>query len=228
MIQQIRGTVPLLNQYKHALLRRRLLQTITGGSKIRKAPWYVHLIQASLWIAPFLLALPFIVVSSLRVWNQYYIALTYGSLLGLATLPVEICRCIVSRYDSEVEDGQLDDEEESVDFILDSCCSFETFNFVFARKKIHSFFLHPFVSGLVSFCACFLLQPSVMLESLHVAGVVVVSIIGWYTFCSAHYSLSVSPPYETATYRPTDLLDLRFLTRPFYIVAIAAIFIPLR
>lgn len=218
--------VPLLNQYKHALLRRRLLQTITGGSKIRQAPWYVHLIQLILWIAPFLLAVPFIVISSLHLWNQYYIALTYGSLLGLATLPVEICRCIVSRY-TEVEDGQLDDED-SADFVLDSCCSFETFDFIFARKKLHSLFLHPLVSGLVTFCGMFILQPSIMIESLHIAAVVIVSIIGWYGLCSAHYSLTVSAPQETATYRPTDVLDLRFLTRPFYIVAIAAIFIPLR
>ena len=127
-----------------------------------------------------------------------------------------------------VEGVQLDDEE-SIDFDIDSCCSFETFNFIFTRKKIHSLILHPLVSGLFAFSGCFLLQPSVILESMHIAGVVFVSIIGWYTVCSAHYSLNVSPPQtETATYRPTDPLELRFLNRPFYVVAIAAIFILMR
>ena len=222
--------VPLLNQYKHALLRRRLLQTLTGGLKIRRAPWYIHLIQLTLWTAPFLNALPFVIVSALRLWNEYYLALTYGSIQGLSVLLLEIVGVIVGcrqQHADNVGDTQLDDEE-SVDFAFESCCTFETFYFIFARKKLHSLILHPLISGIVSFSACFILQPSVMLESLHIAGVVVVSIIGWYTLCSAHYSLSVSPPHETPTYRPTDPLDLRFITRSFYIVAIVAIFIPLR
>ncbi len=225
------SNVPLLNQYKHALLRRRLLQTLTGGLKIRRAPWYIHLIQLTLWIAPFVIALPFIVVSALHLWNEYYLALIYGFINGLSVLLLEIIgvtiRCRRQHADNGVGDAQLDDED-SVDFTLESCCSFETFDFIFARKKLHSLILHPFISGLVSFSACFILQPSIMLETLHIAGVVTVSIIGWYTLCSAHYSLIVSPPHEIATYRPTDPLDLKFVTRPFYIVAIAAIFIPLR
>ena len=141
-----------------------------------------------------------------------------------------IVRCLQHSRNSlkiAVGDAQLDDEE-SVDLELGSCCNFEMFNFIFARKKIHSLILHPIVSGLVSFSGGILLQPGVMLESMHIAGVVLVSIFGWYSVCSAHYSLSISPPQETATYRPTDPLDLRFLMRPFYVLAIAAIFIPLR
>lgn len=225
------SNVPLLNQYKHALLRRRLLQTLTGGLKLHRAPWYIHLIQLTLWTAPFFIALPFVVISAHRLWNNYYLALIYGFTQGLAVLLLEIIgvivRCRQQHAVNNIGDAQLDDEE-SIDFALESCCTFETFDFIFARKKLHSLILHPFISGLVSFSACFILQPSIMLESLHIAGVVIVSTIGWYTLCSAHYSLSVSPPHETATYRPTDPLDLRCITRPFYIVAIAAIFIPLR
>ena len=226
--------VPLLNQYKHSLLRRRLLQSLTGGVKIRKAPWYIHLIQLSLWIAPFLFALPFIVISSLGLWNQYYNALVYGCTQGLCVLLMETIGAVVRHVHSRnsvktaVGGAPLDDEE-SVDFNVDMCCSFETFDFIFAHKKIHSLILHPLVSGLFAFSGCFLLQPSVMLESMHIAGVVFVSIIGWYTNCSAYYSLNISPPQaETATYRPTDPLELRFLNRPFYVVAIAAIFILIR
>ena len=222
--------VPLLNQYKHALLRRRLLQTLTGGLKLRRAPWYIHLIQLTLWVAPFLTALPFIILSALYLWNNYYLALIYGSIQGLSVLLLEFIgvsiRC--RQQHADIVGGTQLDDEESVDFTLESCCSFETFDFIFTYKKLHSHILHPLISGIVSFSACFILQPSVMLESLHIIGVIVVSVIGWYTLCSAHYSLSVSPPHETATYWPTDPLDLRFITRPFYIVAIAAIFIPLR
>ena len=223
--------VPLLNQYKHALARRRLLETLTGGLKLRRAPWYIHLIQLTLWIAPFIIALPFIIISTPHLWNEYYVAVIYGFIQGTSVLSLEIIGAII-RYrclniDNAGADAQLDDEE-SVDFTPGSCCTSETFDFIFARKRLHSLILHPLISGLVAFSACFLLQPSIMLESLHVAGVVVVSVIGWYTFCSAHYSLGVAPPHEMATYRPTDPLDLRFVTRPFYIVAIGAIFIPLR
>ena len=224
------SNVPLLNQYKHALLRRRLLQTLTGGLKIRQAPWYIHLTQLTLWIVPFITALPFIVVSALHLWNDYYLALIYGFIDGLYVLILEIIGITIryrQRHADNIDGAQLDDEE-SVDFTLESCCTFETFDFIFIHKKLHSLILHPFISGLLSFSACFILQPSIMLESLHIAGVVTVSIIGWYTLCSAHYSLIVSPPHEIATYRPTDPLDLKFITRPFYIVAIAAIFIPLR
>lgn len=225
---------PLLNQYKHALLRRRLLQSLTGGPKIRRAPWYIHIAQLALWTTPLVFALPFIVISSLRLWNPYYLTLIYGFIQGFAALLLEMMGVVI-RYQhnkknilsSEIRDPQLDDEE-SVDFAPESCCSFETFDFVFACKKLHSLILHPLASGLLAFSGCFILQPSIMLESMHIAGVVFVSIFGWYAVCSAHYSLTVSPPQETATFRPTDPLDLRFLMRPFYIVAIVAIFIPLR
>lgn len=225
--------VPLLNQYKHALTRRRLLQTITGGLRIRSAPWYIHVIQLSLWTAPFVCALPFIIISSLSLWNPYYIALVYGSIQGISVLLLEVIGVLIRYRHSKstdnvgIGDAQLDDEE-STDFALGSCCTFETFDFIFARKRLHSLLLHPLASGLLSFCGCFILQPSIMLESLHIAGVVIVSIIGWYALSSAHYSLSVSPPQETANYRPTDPLDLRFLARPFYIVAVVAIFISTR
>ena len=235
---EVRGTdhsttdthVPLLNEYKHALLRRRLLQTITGGVKIRRAPWYIHLIQLSLWIIPLVIALPLTIISALRLWNEYYLALIYGTMQGLSVLLLEMIGVIIRyRHPRMVNNGdtQLDDEE-SIDFTLGSCCTFETYDFIFTHKKLHSLLIHPLISGLVSFSASFILQPSIMLESLHIAGVVIVSVIGWYTLCSAHYSLSVLPPHETATYRPTDPLDFRFITRSFYIVAIAAIFIPLR
>ncbi len=82
--------VPLLNQYKYGLVRRRLLAVITGGLNIRKVPWTLHLIQITLWLAPLFLSVPFIVVDSLRLWNEYYTALVYAITVSLYSLLLEV------------------------------------------------------------------------------------------------------------------------------------------
>ena len=221
--------IPLLNEYKYALSRRRILQTLTGGLKLRKAPWYTHLIQLLLWVAPLLLCLPFIVLEAVGVWNRYYLATVYGCVMGGGVLVLGVTGACVRRRSQvvapSVANAQLDDEE-SIDF--SSCCELETFNFIFSKKKIHSLILHPLISGLFSFAGSLMLFPGVMQEAMHIAGVVVVSVTGWFALCNAHYSLSVSAPHETATYRPTDSLELRFLMRPFYVMATAAVFISVR
>ena len=220
--------IPLLNEYKYALSRRRILQTLTGGLKFRRAPWYVHLIQLVLWFAPLLLCSPFIVLEAVGLWNPYYLATVYGCVMGGGVLVLGVTGACVRKRNQvapSVANAQLDDEE-SVDF--SSCCKLETFNFIFSKKKIHSLILHPLISGLFSFAGSLMLFPGVMQEAMHIAGVVVVCVIGWFALCNAHYSLSVSAPHETATYRPTDSLELRFLMRPFYVMATAAVFISVR
>ncbi len=101
-------------------------------------------------------------------------------------------------------------------------------DFIFSTKRLHSLFLTPLVAGLLSFATCHLLLPSVLLESLPVTGVVVVSLLGWASGCIACYSLWVRAPSEVAVYRATDPLELRFITRPFYIIALAVAFIVIR
>lgn len=221
--------IPLLNKYKYGLSRRRFLQTLTGGLKLRKAPWYAHLIQLALWIGPLLLCLPFIVLEALGVWNEYYLASVYGCVMGGGVLALGVSGACIRRHCvvdvPPVADIQLDDEE-SIDFT--SCCELEMFNFIFSKKKVHSLLLHPLLSGLFSFAGCVMLSLGVMQEAMHVAGVVVVFILGWFTLCNAHYSLSVAAPHETATYRATDPLELRFLMRPFYVMITAVVFILVR
>ncbi len=85
------GPVPLLNHYKYDLLRRRMLAVITGGLNIRRAPWLLHFIQIVLWVSPFLLSVPFVVVDALKLWNQYYIALVYAIVMVLFSLTLELC-----------------------------------------------------------------------------------------------------------------------------------------
>ena len=224
--------IPLLSEYKHGLSRRRFLQTLTGGVKVCRAPWYIHAIQLLLWIAPTLLCVPFIILEALGVWSPYFLALVYGCIAGLGVLLLDIIGLCVRYHASSVTDiegisPQLDDED-SVDFSGSSCFHLETFDFIFAKRKLHGLLLHPLVSGLLSFAGCFMLFSGVLQESLPIAGVVVVSVFGWFTLNNAHYSLTAGPPHETAVYRPTDPLELKFLMRPFYILAIAVAFFPIR
>ena len=224
--------IPLLNDYKHGLSRRRLLQTLTGGLKIQRAPWHIYVLQILLWIAPALLCIPFVILEALGVWRPYFLALVYGCIVGLGVLVLNVIGVCVGHHAASVggNEGmslQLDDEE-SIDFSGSSCFHLETFHFIFANRKLHSLFLHPLVSGLLTFAGCFMLFPRVLQETLPIAGVVVVSIFGWFTLCNAHYSLTAGPPHETAVYRPMDPLELKFLMRPFYVLAIAVGFFSVR
>ena len=220
-------SAPLLNKYKLGLLRRRILQVITGGLNIRRAPCSAHVIQLCLWLSPLLIAIPFVIVDALGLWSPYYTALVYAVTIGLYSLLLEICVVIVRLLKGGVFTSvQSDDEQDGI--LFTSLCDRAAIDFIFSKKHIHSLIIHPFITGLLSFAGCFLLLPSVLLQSLHVAGVVFVFSIGWYAQCSALYSLCVSAPSELAVYRPTDTLELRFVTRPFYIITIAAIFIGVR
>ena len=163
------------------------------------------------------------------MWSPYFLALVYGCVVGLGVLLLNIIRACV-RYSARENEGvgpQLDDED-SIDFSGSSCFHLETFDFIFAKRRLHSLLLHPLVSGLLSFAGCFMLFPRVLQETLPVAGVVVVALFGWFTLCNALYSLTAGPPHETAVYRPMDPLELRFLMRPFYVLAVAVGFFSVR
>lgn len=220
--------VPLLNNYKHGLLRRRLLQTFLGGARVRKVPWHVYLIQAGLWVYPLCLSIPFIALDGVNLWSKYLLALVYGSSVGVVVL-VEGLVVHMLRWrqrTTNLNTNELDDEKDEIEIL--TCCGMDYISFIFSPKSLFSVILNPFVSGISSYAGYFILLPNVLQESLPIAGVVVVSLLGWYTVCSAHYSLSTRAPPETAVYRATDPLELKFLNRPFYIFLIGSIFIPLR
>lgn len=123
--------------------------------------------------------------------------------------------------------SQFDDEQDDV-IEFNSYCSRAVVDFIFSSKRLHSLFLTPLVTGLLSFATCHLLLPSVLLENLPVSGVVFVSLLGWPTGCIACYSLCVRAPAEVAVYRATDPLELRFIAKPFYIIGLAVAFIVIR
>lgn len=220
--------VPLLSSYKHSLLRRRLFQVVLGGARVRRVPWYIHFVQGLLWILPLAFAVPFIIVDAHRLWNPYFLALVYACIVGVCVL-VEGLVVVLLRWQWRHRVGetpQYDDELDEVE--IPSCFGLETVDFVFSRKRLSSVLLHPLVSGLLSFCSLFTLLPTVMKESLPTAGVVVVSLLGWFAFGMAHYSLAVRAPPETAVYRPVDPLELKFVNRPTHLLLICIVIIVLR
>ena len=222
-----RMVIPLLNEYKFSLSRRRALQTLFGGARIRKLPWFIHVTQLVLWIAPLVLSIPFIILDALGVWNEYFLALVYGCIMGVSVLIVNVVVFLRRRQikDTQMPRIEFDDEEESVN--ISSHFGIDAIDFIFSPKKIFSI-LHPFFSSLLSFVGCFVLFPSILQESVPIIGIVLISIFGWLTLCNAHYSLSTRPPHEIAVYRATDPLELRFIYRPFYVTITGGILILLR
>ena len=238
------GPVPLLNHYKYDLLRRRMLAVITGGLNIRRAPWLLHFIQIVLWLSPFLLSVPFVVVDALKLWNHYYIALVYAIVMVMFSLTLELCVVVWRHCKGEIYSVLLyssymlytggvftssqygDEQDEAIEF--DSLLDRTSLDFIFSSKRIPSLILTPLVTGLLSYAVCYPLLPSVLLESLPVAGVVVVFILGWTTGCIALYSLCARAPTEIAVYRATDPLELKFITRPLYVISLTAFYIALR
>ena len=176
---------------------------------------------------PLALSVPFIVLDALRLWNQYFLALVYGCTMWLVVL-VKGTAVTLLRWHWQQEGVSTEYDDESDDVIIPSCCGLETVDFIFSRKRLFSVIFHPIVAGVLCFAGNFVLLPTVLLESLPIAGVVVVSLIGWFSVCVAQYSLAVRAPPETAVYRPVDPLELKFLNRPFHVVLLGCVFITIR
>ena len=229
-----RTTVPLLNSYKHGLVRRRLLQTVTGGLKLQRAPCYVHLLQSTIYVVPLALAIPFVVLDGLKVWNEYYLALVYAFIhtLALFTLRLSVyCsrKCVHADRGAGTETQLEDDDDDDAIEAVTSCCSQSTLFFIFPSKSLPSLLLHSLlVCGLLSFTSSFVLLPRTLTTHLPLPGAVVVGIAGWLVTCGVHYSLTVNSPPETAVYRPTDLLGLAPLMRPAYLIFCATFIIVVR
>ena len=225
-----RTIVPLLNSYKRGLAARRLLQTATGGLKLQKAPYYIHLLQFTLYLSPLILAIPFILLDAFGVWNEYYLALVYTFIHTLAIFTLVLGVLLVRRYtDSANQDISPDNQFDDDTIEVTSCCSYATLSFIFQSKRIIFVLLHSLLfCGLLSFASSFILLPRVLLEHLPLPGTVLVCITGWLVTCGAHYSLNVREPHETAIYRPTDLLGLGPLLRPAYLLSCATTIIIIR
>lgn len=177
---------------------------------------------------PLALSIPFIILDGLRLWNQYFLALVYGCTVGVFVLVEGLVVALLRWRWQQYAGESIEYDDELDEVVIFSCLGLETIDFVFSCKRLFSVILHPFVSGALCFAGFFILQPSILQESLPTTGLVVVSLLGWFTICIAHYSLSVRAPPETAVYRPVDPLELKFVNRPFHLLLIGSIFIALR
>ena len=211
--------VPLLNEYKYGLCRRKLLQSWFGGPIVRLAPFLIHFIQTLLWFLPVVFAIPFIVLDSVRVWDAYFLALVYSTGMGIMMVCMEMVLIFVMRRHTDMEPRvQQDYETEEVD--IESICSSEAIFFVFDSRKKVDIILRPISSMIISYIGCYIFFPTVLQKTFSLPGTVVLIVIGWLVFCLAHYSVIVRLPPETAVYRATSPYFLRQQYRPLYIMII--------
>lgn len=219
--------VPLLNEYKYGLCRRKVLQNIFGGPVVRKVPFLIHLIQALLWLFPLICVIPFILLDALKVWNTYFLALVYGIMIGISSASLEVLLfIIIQRHRGWEQRIQFDYESEEI--YIPSICSIEAVSFIFELRQKSDIILRPIASGLVSFVGCYILFPTVLQETLPIPWTVVVCAIGWLVLPITHYSLMARAPPETAVYRATCPYVLRIHHRPLYILIIGICIIIIR
>jgi len=211
--------VPLLNEYKYGLCRRKLLQSLFGGPVVRLAPFLIHFIQTLLWFLPLIFAIPFIVLDGVRVWSAYYLALVYSIGMGIMIICGEVVLLFVMHRHTDVElRVQQDYETEDVD--IESICSSGAIFFVFDSRKKFDVILRPLSSMIICYIGCYICFPTVLQNTFSLPGTVVLIVIGWLVFCLAHYSVIVRLPPETAVYRATSPYTLRQQYRPLYIMII--------
>ena len=133
-----RTALPLLSAYKYGLAARRLLETATGGVKLRRSPCYLNLLQLSAYLAPLALAVPFLVLDALGVWREHTLALVYTIIHTLAVFTLRLCvyfsiRCLPASTQIEEHRTTDSDDDSSVEIT-----SFHgALSFMFSLKAHH-------------------------------------------------------------------------------------------
>ena len=217
---------PILNEYKYRLTRRRLLQTISGGVKIQRLPYYIHIIQWIVWSVPILIYCPFI--GGLLVWNEYYIGGIYSITCSLLVLTSGVFVKMLY-YRETLAVREEDDDEAEDDINIPSCISYKTLHLLSTRKHFMNIIMHCIISGLICYSSFIILNPFFMKSILPLPVIPFIFTTGAISLCIAHYSL-ISTPMEIISYRPhhQDWFQLRFLRRPIYIIILGMAFIILR
>ena len=56
--------VPLLNDYKKSFVKRRMIQTFSGGLRVlrKDIPWWIIVPQLTIFLVPSLLSIPFTIL----------------------------------------------------------------------------------------------------------------------------------------------------------------------
>lgn len=221
---------PLLNEYKYTLTRRRLVQTITGGVKLRTGiPYSIHAIQWLLWITPLMITAPFMV--SATYWNVYYIALIGSFLCGLVTLGIGLTVKIILFKSNQLPADYNDDDEGSADSTIHTVFSTAALVFIFSTQRNWiDIIVHAISSALLCYSSIILLDISTLVDIVSLPATPFVFIAGGVALCTSHYSLLVQAPVEISIYRQThqDRLHLWYLRRPAYVILTAIAFICLR
>lgn len=219
-------SAPLLNEYKYGLSRRKLLQTITGGLRLQKGHYCAHLIQASLWLCPFLISAPFLGLCF--VWNQYYWGLVYALLVAVATFSLGVLSKVAYLKSAASEENALGEEADEEKW--EHSLSWRMLTFIIAPKSFVSVVTSTVVSGSLAYVSYAMLNPASLLMLLPIPAMLFVVVAGWMTACSAHYSLSAHPPPDIAMYRDPlhDYLNLKMFARPVYVIGTGIIFLVIR
>ena len=217
------GGAPLLNDYKLEFFWKRFPQTVVGGLKLKlgyDAPLYVYVNQVVVFLFPFLLGGLFTFVAEFSVTSDVTCSYIYGGLVTVLVLSTKLVSWLIRRRPSGLAKLQRNAlaQDDEIDFI--SCCGVETVQFIFpANKFAVNVIIHCLISGLLCGLMFLYLLPS-SLNNLYsnTGATIVLFTLGWWTVCTAQYSLTSAPPPELASFRALDTLEINSLMRPFYVL----------
>lgn len=222
------GGAPLLNDYKLDFFWKRFPQTILGGPKLRlgyDAPFYVYVNQILVFLLPFILGGLFTLLAELDVMLAVNCCYTYGSLMVIFVLSLQLVSWVIRQRSANLAKLQVNvlAEDDEVEFV--SCFGAETVEFIIPGKKFAvNMVLHALVSGGMCGLMFLYVLPSTLNGLFSNTGAsVILFILGWWTVCSAQYSLTSGPPPELATFRALDNLEISPLMRPFYTIVFGVI-----
>ena len=211
----------LLNSYKHRLVKRRLLQTATGGLKLQKAPYFIHVFQLLVYLTPIVIAAPSIILSALDVWNEYFTSLFHSCIHVLVVFVFRMAEyCIRRKFGNDCRPSSAQSDDEDMTDTEKSFGDMVYLIYVIPKNIIYLCIHSIIASGLLSFASSYILAPKVLTEYFSIPVTVVVCTWGLLVTCNAHYSLNIHQPRETAVYRPTDRLELKPLLRATHIICV--------
>ena len=235
--------VPLLNDYKRAFVRNRLLTTFLGGIRLTGCPWYAVLIQLGLLILPvtvIVLVTTLVPYSALGT-DQHPFLLHYALLCSFlfsytVILQIIVYCCHQSELNAVQEivlsSGEAEDEgkgvrrrrqlfEEEDDAELDGCCSTKTWQFVISRKKFKvNIMVHALMASGVGAAALTFLDLDTVRKLFggNTVEAYFVIVFGWVSVVNALYGVMIAPPPETATFRFLDTFELGSMSRPLHVI----------
>ncbi len=237
--------VPLLNDYKRAFVRGRLLQTLLGGVRLTGCPWYAVILQVATCAPSVTLAVICATTAEEESWREA-VAFGFGVAAYAVLLQVITSLCIKCRKNSSrvtelsraarPSSGvgarrrrDLFSEEEVHE--LDGWCGAATWKLIVPPKRHKiNVLVHAAVAGVcAAVCLDLLHYPHVRPLFDDSAGARAVIVFGWCACANALFGAVLGPaPPETATYRPLDSLELGALSRPVHLLVLSAPHLVLR